>query len=153
MLWPELPWRVIISSDLHVFFVGFTRGARMVRGDCRERSRHKLWPSRRSFCIQRHQETGTLKKNFDNFPWFYLRGTMNPLHHNISMHILQTFLCTFALMLIRRTSLTIESFLSWWWFLLFMWAQWSLLGWYCKGSMLVSMMHLCFKEIKWPQLQ
>ena len=64
----------------------------MVRGDCRERSRHKLWPSRRSFCIQRHQETGTLKKNFDKLPWFYLRGTMNPLHHNISMHILQTFL-------------------------------------------------------------
>ena len=84
----------------------------MARGDCRERSRHKLWPSRRSFCIQRHQETGTLKKNFDNFLWFYLRGKMNPLHHNISMHILQTFLCTFVLMLIRRTSLTIESFLE-----------------------------------------
>ena len=78
----------------------------MARRDCRERSRHKLWPSRRSFCIQRHQETGTLKKNFDNFLWFYLRGKMNPLHHNISMHILQTFLCTFVLMLIRRTSLT-----------------------------------------------
>ena len=58
MLWPELLWKVDISSDLHVLFVGFTRGARMVRRECR---RHKLWPSRRSFCIQKHQETGTLK--------------------------------------------------------------------------------------------
>ena len=63
MLWPELLWKVDISSDLHVLIVGFTRGARMVRRDYRDECRrHKLWPSRRSFCIQKHQETGTLKK-------------------------------------------------------------------------------------------
>ena len=58
MLWPELLWKVDISSDLHVLIVGFTRGARMVRRDYRDECRrHKLWPSRRSFCIQKHQET------------------------------------------------------------------------------------------------
>ena len=38
---------------------------------------------------------------------------LNPLHPNISMHILHTFLCTFTKVLTRRICLTIKSFFSW----------------------------------------
>ena len=39
--------------------------------------------------------------------------SVNPLHSNISMHILLSVLCTFPKMLIRRVCLKIKSILSW----------------------------------------
>ena len=46
---------------------------------------------------------------------------INPLHPNISMHILHTVLYTFLKVLTRRICLTIKSFFSWWSFPLFLW--------------------------------
>ena len=46
----------------------------------------------------------------------------NPLHHNISMHILHTVLYTFPKVLTRRICLTIKIFLSLWSFPLFLWS-------------------------------
>ena len=46
---------------------------------------------------------------------------INPLHPNISMHILHTVLYTFPKVLTRRICLTIKSFFSWWSFSLFLW--------------------------------
>ena len=39
--------------------------------------------------------------------------SVNPLHSNISMHILFSVLCTFPKMLIRRVCLKIKSIFSW----------------------------------------
>ena len=44
---------------------------------------------------------------------------IDPLHPNISVHILHTVLCTFPKVLTRRICLTIKSFFSWWSFPLF----------------------------------
>ena len=44
---------------------------------------------------------------------------LNPLHPNISMHILHTILFTFPKVLTGRICLTIKSFFSWLSFLLF----------------------------------
>ena len=38
---------------------------------------------------------------------------VNPLHPNISIHILRTVLCTFTNVLTRRICLVIKRFLSW----------------------------------------
>ena len=46
---------------------------------------------------------------------------INPLHPNISLHILLTVLYTFPKVLIRRICLIIKSFPSWWSFLVFSW--------------------------------
>ena len=40
--------------------------------------------------------------------------TLNPLHPNISMHILHAVLHTFPDVLTRRICLTLKSFFSWW---------------------------------------
>ena len=45
----------------------------------------------------------------------------NPLHPNISRHILPTFFYTFPMVLTRRICLTIKIFFSWWSFPLFLW--------------------------------
>ena len=46
---------------------------------------------------------------------------INPLHPNISVHILHTVLYTFTKVLMRRTCLIIKSFFSWWSFPLLSW--------------------------------
>ena len=60
---------------------------------------------------------------FSGFSFFKIFSfyviTFNPLHPNISMHILRTVLYTFPKMLIRRICITIKGFLSWWSFPLF----------------------------------
>ena len=53
------------------------------------------------------------KKKFD------MKASFNPLHPNISMHILHTVLCTFPKVLRRRICLTIRTFFSWWSFPVF----------------------------------
>ena len=58
--------------------------------------------------------------------------SLYPLHPNISMPILHSVLYTFPTVLTRRICLKIKSFLSWWWFCLFLW-PWSLIqGWYYR---------------------
>ena len=54
-------------------------------------------------------------------PKEYKEGLFNPLHPNISIHILHTVLYTFNKVLTRRICLTIKSFFSWWSFSLFSW--------------------------------
>ena len=48
-----------------------------------------------------------------------LPAVFNPLHPNISIHILYTLIYTNQLVLTRRICLTIKSFLGWQSFLLF----------------------------------
>ena len=50
---------------------------------------------------------------------FRAKVCLNPLHPNISMHILHTVLYTFLILLTKRTCLTIESRLRW-----CVWADW-----------------------------
>ena len=57
---------------------------------------------------------------------------INPLHPNISMHILFTVLCTLPQLLTRRICLTIKSFFSWWSFPLFSSPLRVIQGWYFK---------------------
>ena len=45
--------------------------------------------------------------------WCFYVMAPNPLHSNISIHILVTRLFTFLLALIRRIRITIKSFFSW----------------------------------------
>ena len=47
--------------------------------------------------------------------------SINPLHPNISMHLLSTVLHTFPDVLTRRICLTTEKFFSWWSFPIFSW--------------------------------
>ena len=56
----------------------------------------------------------------------------NPLHPNISMHILHTVLLTVPKMLIRRICFSIKSFFSWWSFPLFSWPSCLIQGLYCR---------------------
>ena len=48
-----------------------------------------------------------------------MKVSFNPLHPNISMHILHTVLYTFHKVLRRRICLTIRTFFSWWSFPVF----------------------------------
>ena len=50
---------------------------------------------------------------FSPVPHLFLRESLNPLHPNISIHILHTALCTFTKVLSRRICLTIKSLFSW----------------------------------------
>ena len=60
----------------------------------------------------------------------------NPLHPNISMHILQTFLYTFPKVLtIRRICLTSKNSFSWWSYATFLWPECVIQGWYCKEKL------------------
>ena len=73
---------------------------------------------------------------FFNFWWLNQAKTdvkiINPLHPNISMHILHSVLNTFPKVLTRRICLTIESFFRWWLFPLFWWPSCVIWGWNCK---------------------
>ena len=60
---------------------------------------------------------------------------VNPLHPNISMHILHTVLNTFPKVLTRRICLTIYSFYCWWSFPFFLWPFCVIWGWYCKEKL------------------
>ena len=51
--------------------------------------------------------------------WILL--VLDPLHPNLSRHILHTVLYTFLKVQTKRICLTIKSLLSWWSFLLFSW--------------------------------
>ena len=62
----------------------------------------------------------------------------NPLHPNISMHILHTVLHTFPKVLIRRICSPVKSFFSWWSFPLFSWPLCVIQGCYCKEKVDVS---------------
>ena len=53
---------------------------------------------------------------------FLYSRDLNPLHPNISMHILHTVRYTFPKVLTRRIFLTIKSFFSWWSFPQFLWS-------------------------------
>ena len=57
---------------------------------------------------------------------------LNPLHSNISMHILHTVLYTFPWALVWRICLLIASFFSWWSSPLFSWPQCLTQERYCK---------------------
>ena len=48
-----------------------------------------------------------------NFYYAIIRNSLNPLHPNISVQILHTFLCIFYVAFIRRICQTIKSFFSW----------------------------------------
>ena len=65
---------------------------------------------------------------------FPLSGScsVNPLHPNISWHVLHTVFITFPKVLTRRTCLTIKSFYCWWSFPFFSWPLCVIWGWYCK---------------------
>ena len=63
--------------------------------------------------------------------WLYL----NPLHPNISMHILHTFLYIFTGVMTRRICQTIKSFLSCWSFPLISWHESLNQGWYGKEKL------------------
>ena len=71
--------------------------------------------------------------------WTRLTATwnlfVNPLHPNISMHILHTVLYTFPKRLTRRICFTINSCFSWWSSLLFSWLSCLIQGWYCKEKL------------------
>ena len=54
------------------------------------------------------REWSARKRKGPNHDW----SKLNPLHPNISMHILHTVLYTFPMVLTRRISLTIQSFCS-----------------------------------------
>ena len=62
-------------------------------------------------------------------PWF------NPLHSNISMHILFTVSYSFPEVLTRRICFTNKSFFSWWSFPLFLWPCCVIQGWYCEKKL------------------
>ena len=64
--------------------------------------------------------------------------SINPLHSNISMHILHTVLYTFPKVLIRRTFWTIKSFISWWSFPLFSWPWCVIQGWHSREKLDIS---------------
>ena len=51
--------------------------------------------------------------------WWTSSSCLNPLHANISMHILHTIINTFPKVLTRRICLLIKSFFHWWSFPLF----------------------------------
>ena len=73
----------------------------------------------------------------------------NPLHHNISMHILHTVLYTFSTVLARRICLTIKRFFSWLSFPLFPWPYCLIQGWYWKEKLdAVSFRYLSVNAIK-----
>ena len=57
---------------------------------------------------------------------------VNPLHPNISIHILHTVLYTFPKVLTRRICLPIKSFFRWWSFPLFSWPWCEIQGWYWR---------------------
>ena len=63
------------------------------------------------------------------FVWYLI------LCSNISMHILHSVLYTFPIVLSRRISWTIQSFLSWWSFPWFLWHEQVIQGWYCKEKL------------------
>ena len=69
--------------------------------------------------------------------WAQLCNTVvpNPLHPNISMHILHTVLYKFPKVLTRRICIKIKSFLSWWLFALFLWPGCSIQGWFVKEKL------------------
>ena len=73
---------------------------------------------------------------FFNFWWLNQAKTdvktNNPLHPNISMHILHSVLNTFPKVLTRRICLTIENFFRWWSFPFFWWPSCVIWGWNCK---------------------
>ena len=77
-----------------------------------------------------------LASNFPNniTPESYI----NPLHPNISMHILHTVLLTFPKVMTRRICLPIESFFAWWSFPFFLWPWCVIQRWYCKEKLDVS---------------
>ena len=73
----------------------------------------------------------------------------NPLHPNISGHILHTVLYTFPEVLIRRICLSINSFLCWWsfhFFLLTLMFDWSVILW----GEIRNQSLWWFKGFKWP---
>ena len=58
---------------------------------------------------------------FGHSLWFIARSPLiNPLHPNISVHILHTVLCTLTKVLTRRICLNIANFFSWGLFHLFL---------------------------------
>ena len=65
----------------------------------------------------------------------FLNWSFNPLHPNISIHILHTVICIFTDVLTRRICLTIKSFFSWWSFPLFSWHWCVIQLWYCKEKL------------------
>ena len=63
--------------------------------------------------------TAVILVSFNTFTTYL--PSCNPLHPNISLHILHTFLDTFPEVLTRRICLPIIRFLPWWPFPLFSW--------------------------------
>ena len=79
----------------------------------------RLWPSWHWPLIWGIWEKGI--NNDDPIVFFFLIIS-NPLHPNISMHILHTVLYTFPKLLRRRICWIITSFfINWWLFPLFLW--------------------------------
>ena len=77
----------------------------------------------------------TIKCHFLVWPYTVKHCAINPLHPNISMHILHTDLYTLPKLLTRRIHLTIKSFFSWWSFPLFLWHSFLIQGWYCTEKL------------------
>ena len=74
-------------------------------------------------------------QKYDTETWHLQRAQFNPLHPNISMHILPTVLYTFPKRLTRRISLTIKSCFSWWSSSLLSQLSCLIQGWYCKEKL------------------
>ena len=71
---------------------------------------------------------------FGHSLWFIAMSPLiNPLHPNISVHILHTVLCTLSKVLTRRICLNIVNFFNWWSFPLFLlhcvWFMGDILRW------------------------
>ena len=83
--------------------------------------------------VGNHQTNGSrLNKKYSaqfHQPWF------NPLHSNISIHILFTVSCSFPEVLTKRICFTNKSFFSWWSFPLFLWPWCVIQGWYCEKKL------------------
>ena len=60
-----------------------------------------------------------------------LKEKINPLHPNISMHILQSFFLSFSKVMTRRICLTIKGFFGWSPFILLLWSLCLIQGWFC----------------------
>ena len=60
---------------------------------------------------------------------------LNPLHPNISIHILHTVFHTLPNVLRRRICRTIKSFFSWGSLSWSLWPQYLIHGWYCKEKL------------------
>ena len=85
-----------------------------------------------SLCPARYPKFCLRARKERNWSWAV---TVNPVHPNISMHILHTVLYTFPMVLTRRICFKFKSFFSWWLFPIFSRPQCLIQKWYCEEKL------------------